>query len=200
MNTVVKCRGCGNTFPAFLSAERKYCSVACDPHDHTVRHGESRSRLYGIWCNMKTRCTNPRGRFYSYYGGRGISVCSEWTDSYKAFRDWANENGYAGDLEIDRIDNDGNYEPSNCRWATRRQQSQNTRPRKNSTSKFKGVSWCANARKWRAQIGGNESHENLGVFDSEVEAATAYDRAAIARYGEFAHLNRATNTKECVPS
>ncbi len=91
------------------------------------KHGMRYTRLYNIWRSMRQRCNNPNNVNYKNYGGRGISVCSEWDISFTCFMEWALANGYQEHLTIDRINNDGNYEPSNCRWATYKEQSSNKR-------------------------------------------------------------------------
>ena len=95
-----------------------------------LQHGDSRighkTRLYRIWGNMKARCYTPSYTRFENWGGRGIKVCDEWHD-FKNFRDWALSNGYNDALSIDRIDNDGDYEPSNCKWSTNKEQTRNAR-------------------------------------------------------------------------
>jgi hypothetical protein len=126
--------------------------------------GLSSERLHGIWYGMKARCYNPGSSSYVTYGGRGIGICDEWREDYKAFREWALSHGYADDLSIDRIDNDKGYEPDNCRWVTMAEQQTNKRPpytyttqrkpRKRSLRKMKhvwtiggitksAIEWCA---------------------------------------------------------
>jgi len=83
------------------------------------KHGQANTHLYKVWRHIKTRCGNPNDSHYKRYGGRGISVCKEWAMSFSMFAAWANANGYAEGLTIDRINNDGNYEPDNCRWVSR---------------------------------------------------------------------------------
>lgn len=91
-----------------------------------VTHGMSKSRMFSIWTNMKNRCSNPKLEVYKRYGGKGIRVCDEWFKSFEAFRDWAYQNNYSDTLTLDRYPNrNGNYEPSNCRWATNKQQQNN---------------------------------------------------------------------------
>lgn len=102
-------------------------------HNLTLGADGKTTRLYGIWCNMKQRCNNPSETAYKYYGGRGIRVCDEWQASYPSFYVWAIANGYKDDLTIDRINNDGDYCPDNCRWATMKQQIDNRRTPNNAT-------------------------------------------------------------------
>lgn len=90
-------------------------------------HGGTGTRLYVIWRNMKARCTKSYAAKYKNYGGRGISICNEWLNDFETFRNWSLSNGYSDDLTLDRIDNNGNYEPNNCRWVSNSEQQHNKR-------------------------------------------------------------------------
>lgn len=100
------------------------------------KHGKSNTRLHRIWANMKARCSNPNNTAYDRYGGRGIKVFDDWMNSFQKFEEWALANGYADDLSIDRIDNNGNYEPNNCQWSDHYEQGRNKR--NNALSFYKG--------------------------------------------------------------
>lgn len=90
-------------------------------------HGGKGTKLYNVWNSMKQRCFNPKIPQYKDYGGRGIEICPEWVNDYAKFRDWALNNGYKEGLQINRIDNDGNYEPNNCNFKTAKENSRNRR-------------------------------------------------------------------------
>lgn len=131
-------------------------------NQHTI-HNLSSTRLYSIWVNMKQRCYNPKASRYERYGGRGITVCSEWINDFQAFHDWAIVNGYSDDLSIDRINNNSGYSPDNCRWVTIEKQAKNKTNNVNVTvhgvthtiaewAKISGVSYNILYKKYNAFV------------------------------------------------
>ena len=141
---------CGNT--ALVTRRELKCgktrSCGCYKREKMTKHGMFNTRLYRIYIGMKARCYNINATGYKNYGGRGIKICSEW-NNFENFYKWAMENGYSDNLTIDRLDVNGNYDPSNCRWATVKEQANNTR--RNTMITIKGVTkslseWCEEKR------------------------------------------------------
>jgi hypothetical protein len=114
------CHFCDSVVERVVVNAERSTSCGCARSMHRTRHGHARignhDPIYILWGLMKSRCNNSKTEKYPRYGGRGITVCSEWADSYPAFHSWAISNGWSPGLELDREDNDGNYEPSNCRF------------------------------------------------------------------------------------
>ena len=104
---------------------------SCGCYKYNLKTGLSRSRLYPVWKSLIARCYNHKNQRYNVYGARGIKVCDEWKEDFLSFRKWAYSNGYdesskRGDCTIDRIDNDKDYCPENCRWVSLSRQQRNT--------------------------------------------------------------------------
>lgn len=172
----------------------------CEPHRRSQRlygdplklklprNGARKSPIYHVWISMRQRCLDPTYRDYPNYGGRGITICPEWSASFTAFETDMGKRpeGYL----LDRINNEGNYEPSNCRWASPAVSARNTRNNKRQgTSVYRGVIYSKAQRTWIAAIGVDNTRVHLGNFGSEEDAALAYDCAAIQLHGEGAKTN-----------
>lgn len=159
-------------------------SCGCLTIDRMTRHGLYKTKEFKVWSGMISRCEKPKNISYPLYGGRGIKVCDRWRRSFSFFiNDMGMRPGKGYDL--DRINPDGDYEPGNCRWATRSQNLQNRRYK--SKSGYTGVYLVRN--KYDSRIGFNGKRIRLGSFSSAEEAAKAYDDAAINLYGINAHTN-----------
>jgi hypothetical protein len=117
------------------------------------RHGMKNTKIYDVWANMKSRCFYQKDPCYKHYGGRGITICKEWNNSFLSFYNWAINNGYEQGLELDRIDNNGNYEPNNCHWVTHTQNGRNRRT--NVLISYNGQTHCIN--EWAELLGINKS-------------------------------------------
>ena len=176
-----ECQYCMNEFEA-NSYNIKYSKVApscgCQqyrPREGSVKHNLAKHRFYSTWAKMIHRCSNPNSNDYKYYGGRGITVCEEWLD-VRNFITWCDlTHPNITGVSLDRIDVDGNYEPSNCRWADASTQSLNQRISKNNTTGFVGVDFRLGENKYIARITVLGDRVYLGYFDSIEEAVQARD-------------------------
>lgn len=128
-----KCKcDCGNTTEVISGnlvrggTQSCGCLVSQLAKERMTTHGKHGTRLYKIWQGMNQRCNNSNYTDYDNYGGRGITVCDEWSEFMPFYR-WAMNNGYKNNLSIDRINNDGNYETGNCKWSTMKEQANNKR-------------------------------------------------------------------------
>lgn len=130
-----------------LNGQSKSCG--CTRYDKIRTHGKTNTRLFRIWRKMKERCYNQHHVHYSDYGGRGITICSEWKDDFQAFYDWAMSHGYSDNLSIDRADDDKGYYPENCRWATALEQQNNTRFNRKITYEGRTLS----VARWADELG-----------------------------------------------
>lgn len=170
-----KCQcDCGNIVTVLADSLKSGNTKACGCESRSglekrTTHGKSKDRLYRIWQGMRNRCNLSTNKYYHNYGGRGISVCAEWNDSFEDFYEWAIKNGYNENLTLDRRDNNGNYEPSNCHWKDRFYQMNHTR--KNHLLTYEGRTQTV--AEWAREIGMlyGTLHNRLNRYHWSVEEA-----------------------------
>ena len=172
---------CGRTTVVIGASLRKGLTKSCGCyHSDAVKesaqkvglanrkHGMSQDRIHNIWSGMKQRCQDERSTDFNRYGGRGITVCPEWRESFEAFHDWSMANGYQDNLSLDRKDNDGPYSPENCRWATAKEQGNNKG--NNRILEFNGES--KSMQQWA-----NETGISRGTIDARIRSGWSVERA-----------------------
>ena len=198
---------CGTRFKVIQQSVTSGRTKSCGclrhsaPHLITTRpYRDMQPRLYRIWKNMRTRVNNPNIPQANCYGARGISLCAEW-DDFVSFYTWALASGYNDSLSIDRIDVDGNYEPSNCKWSTHKEQSKNTQLlRSSNSSGYRGVAKKGSKYSARATNDRIGKRVYLGAFDSPEDAAIAYDFYVLENDLEyptnFLGTSRSSQTKD----
>ena len=145
---------------------------------NNYKHGMYNSKFYNLWKHIKGRCFNKNDQAYSYYGGRGITICDEWIDDFNSFYKYISllskfDKVELENLTLDRIDNNKNYEIGNLRWATRLTQSINRGIYKNNTSGIKGINFNALEQKWKVRVTKNMKRITLGTFVLLEEAKNA---------------------------
>ena len=178
---------CGKVGIYVLSALKNGNTKSCGCYkiDRITKHGMSATRQYQIWADMKDRCNNPNNEYYSYYGGRGISYCEKWENFVGFWEDMQFD--YDDNLELDRIDSDSDYSPSNCRWSRENVQSHN-KSKVPRGERFVGVTKSGTGT-YSSRIKMQGKPVSLGTYDSETDAAKAYDDAS-----EILYSDRPNNT------
>lgn len=173
-NAICDC-GNGKTLAGSEMQRGRVRSCGCFRLEQKTTHGRTNTPEYPVWAAMIQRCTKSTYSEYHNYGGRGISICKEWMRFENFIADMGDRPSKKHTLE--RVDNDGNYEPSNCIWATRFQQSINQRIRADNKTGYRGVSLNKVSGKYYAKICVNKKQIHLGCFELINDAITAREKA-----------------------
>lgn len=177
---------CGEEFDCIIDSIKRGstkscgCSTSKMKSESNTKHGKGssksgrRNRVYTMRDGMISRCYNKNNPRYADWGGRGVKLCDEWLNSFEAFYEWAASNGYEDNLQIDRINNLGDYCPENCRFVTPQENSRNKRPYKSSKTGISGVTWDKKCGKYIARISISKTKRvSLGMFSDFFEACCA---------------------------
>lgn len=176
-----KCTKCGEVYDILISnltRSKHLMCKGCVNRSWSTKNGLSRNPLYGVLKDMHARCEDERHYKYPNYGGRGIIVCEEWSDTLEGLENfilWSELNGYKKGLQLDRFDNDLGYSPENCRWVT---------PAMNNFNRRGTKGYRFHRNRWEAYITVNKKMIYLGHFLTEEEAREARRKAELEYYGE----------------
>ena len=165
---------CGKEFKTQIDSVKRKLTQSCGCYSVKVhtKHKYSTHRLYSTWRDMLRRCYDERTKTYDYYGGRGIKVCERWHKIENFMEDMSGS--HIDGLTLDRIDSNGNYEPSNCRWATKTEQSTNQRIRKDNKTGYVGIYKKEN-NKYTATVRAFGKSKYLGTFSNIMDAVITRD-------------------------
>lgn len=203
---------CGTVKSVYKYNLDKNSSLSCGClHKEVVTfHGQWKTKLYHVWSSMKSRCLNKNKSGFKDYGNRGICVCEEWNKNFMSFYNWSKANGYKEKLHLDRINNDGDYEPNNCRWADNKTNAQNKRSNIviEAFNKKKCLSeWC---RDEKCVVGYNTLRERIVVAKMDAELAITTPSGIINKakinsrnvivnaFGKNKNLMEWSKDKDCV--